>query len=100
LYWSNNILDRLGTQEQNNLKSMVSDFLMFTKPYYGEMFRNGKIVKRRFYDEREWHWIPKISRKDAYIHLDKESYFDEKFRTRANSIVTEHYPLSFKPRRH
>ena len=99
IYWSRHILilNSLGTQEYENLKSMVSDFLMFTKPYFGEMFRNGKIIKRRFYDEREWRWIPKISRKDTYIHLDKESYPDEEFRARANSIVAKHYPLSFNP---
>ncbi len=90
----NNIID---DENLEKLKSFVSDFIMFTKPYYGEMQREGKKIKRRFYDEREWRWIPKIERKDTYIHLDKESFSNKEFRENANRIVAKHYKLTFNP---
>ena len=96
--WSATNLNNVNDEKDlNELKGFVSDFIMFTKPYFGEMFKEGKKIKRRFYDEREWRWIPKIDRKDTYIHLDKESYFVEDFRANANRLVAQHYKLNFKP---
>ncbi len=96
--WSATNLNNVKNEKDLiKLKEFVSDFIMFTKPYFGEMFKNGKKIKRRFYDEREWRWIPKIERKDTYIHLDKEAYFIEDFRNKANRLVALHYKLNFKP---
>ncbi len=97
ILWSTTQLANLEPKEQEAFKSMFSDFLMFTKPYYGEMYRNHKMINRRFYDEREWRWIPKITRKDTHIHLDKNSYLNNEFRLKANKKVAAHYNLEFNP---
>ena len=95
--WSATNLNNIGNDEAiEKLKGFVSDFIMFTKPYYGEMQKGEKKIKRRFYDEREWRWIPKIERKDTYIHLDRESFSNEEFREYANRLVAKHYKLTFK----
>jgi hypothetical protein len=96
--WSaTNLKNIENEKELRDFKGFVSDFIMFTKPYYGGMYREGKMVKRRFYDEREWRWIPKIERKDTYIHLDRVSYLNEEIRIAANRLVANHYKLAFKP---
>jgi len=95
--WSANLISKERNKDQDELKSIVSDFIMFTKPYFGEIYRKGKIKKKRFYDEREWRWIPKIIRKDTRMHLTKEEYFNEYLKNKENKIVAEHYTLSFNP---
>lgn len=55
----------------------------FTKPYTGDFLRGGKVVKNvRFYDEREWRFVPKPDNNEYYrmkssvfenIHLREES---------------------------
>jgi len=40
-------------------KSIEQDpLLTFYKRYYGDIIKNKKVKRRRFYDEREWRYIP------------------------------------------
>lgn len=95
IHWYRRNYNNIETKESKFINNIISDFLMFTKPYYGEFNINGKKKNKRFYDEREWRWIPKISRKNVFLHLNKEYYFDEKKRKEANNIVAKHYSLGF-----
>ncbi|MCL4481118.1 MAG: abortive infection system antitoxin AbiGi family protein [Bacteroidetes bacterium] len=96
--WSFNRLENQKNEEDSEeLKEFVSDFIMFTKPYSGKMYRDGKLIKRRFYDEREWRWIPEISKKFAVRHLTKEEYSNDDFKKNANQNVALHYKLRFMP---
>ena len=85
------------TEPARRLNTMISDFLMFTKPYYGKIKRNGKLISKRFYDEREWRWIPKIEHPDVFIHLDKNAFSQKEVLEHANRLVAQHYGLRFQP---
>jgi len=70
--------------------------LMHIKPYEGMQIRNGNKESIRFYDEREWRYIPDISRlEDEELHLLTEKYSDEQIK-RKNDLLKE-YPLKFEP---
>lgn len=94
-YFENNS----GEESDNNrkLNRMISDFMMFTKPYERIIIKQGKKHTKRFYDEREWRWIPEIDNQEVYIHLQKEQYENREFRKMANDLLAKHYRLRFKP---
>jgi hypothetical protein len=78
-------------------RELFSDFLMFTKPYSGIMTRNGRNMRTRFYDEREWRWIPRITNKSVWTHLDIELFNDENFRNEATDLLVANHKLHFQP---
>ena len=51
---------RLGNPEEVDWKIRdAAVYLMsYMKPYSGDQVRNGKTERRRFYDEREWRFVP------------------------------------------
>ena len=81
-----------------NFRKLFSDFLMFTKPYSGKMYKNGKNKFTRFYDEREWRWIPTIKNKNVWTHLNKQQFLDEEFKTDANLLISQFHKLHFNPK--
>lgn len=69
----------------------------FYKPYNGEMWRINKYVDKRFYDEREWRYVPFInSKKGTHYRLSKEEFLNEIKRASANEIIAKDYSLEFK----
>jgi hypothetical protein len=71
----------------------------FLKNYKGRTYRNGKYIDDvRFYDEREWRFVPDSS---VFIGgrfvLEKEEYLDENKRSDANSKLAEKFKLEFTP---
>ena len=75
LEWS---MDSNGMGDQNSeerLTKLISMFYMM-KPYEGEESVAGQRHKIRYYDEREWRYIPPISN-GKNIFLTEESYNNE-----------------------
>jgi len=82
----------------NNDKTAVSDsevLTAYTKPYVGPSWRNGSVRPRvRFYDEREWRYIPVmrgieplfLHRKD-YDNTSKRNKLHERFK-KQNALPT------------
>jgi len=83
--------------EPNDLKYIISDIIMYMKPYYGKMYRNSEYKKTRFYDEREWRWIPEINRPDLKMHLEMQEYLDLEHKEKENKRIGKYYTLDFKP---
>ena len=69
---------------------------MHTKPYEGTQRRDGSTKSIRFYDEREWRFIPDIKRiGDEELHIIPKNYTKEQIEEK-NSLLKRH-PLVFQP---
>lgn len=67
------------------------------KPYEGPAWRNMKYVACvRFYDEREWRFLPSLSWK-AQGFLKENTYLNEERLSQANSKIAENCKLQFTP---
>lgn len=63
---------------------------------YIKLYENqGK--KKRFYDEREWRYVPKTDSGQINF-ITAEVYGSPKKRAKANEYIAQHYKLSFEPR--
>jgi hypothetical protein len=82
----------------NDIINSWTFLLMFSKPYSGDFIHHGKTHKNvKFYNEREWRFIPTEERKAApYGTLDKEKMKDSKELEIANKKL-ENYQLHFTP---
>lgn len=71
----------------------------FIKPYEGKLWKDGKYTsdKIRFYNEREWRFVPKLSEEFLPHRLTKAEYFDDKKKNSANEKLREKSVLKFKP---
>jgi hypothetical protein len=86
-----------------NVATMLYSFFTFLKPYEGEVWKNGRHIKKRvrFYDEREWRYVPAL---DRLNHLglipvmSQEQYNDKRVRNRCNELLQESFPLNFSAR--
>ena len=47
----------------------------FFKQYSGQMWRIDKYIDKRFYDEREWRYVPFIKTKEIQYRLNKDEFF-------------------------
>jgi hypothetical protein len=69
----------------------------FYKPYSGQMWRINKYVEKRFYDEREWRYVPFINKKEGpHYRLSKEEFLNEIKRASANDTIAKDFSLNFK----
>jgi abortive phage resistance protein AbiGi (putative antitoxin) len=85
---------QLGSFRQDRY-SLLNIF-MHTKPFDGYHERYGKREPKKFYDEREWRYVPNFSRLDGDELLLNEKMFDEETLKRKNELL-EDYKLSFEP---
>ncbi len=95
LKWSLELCEKDSEHLSERLAQVMSMFFMM-KPYEGYQVRDGKRRKIRFYDEREWRYIPPIIGKDQLNFLTEEDFNDETKRENLNSF-NEQYGVSFNP---
>lgn len=71
----------------------------FTKPYQGKFWRNGEYKDIRFYDEREWRYIPPFDVDEYFLKawIPKDEFLDEINRASMNETLAQKYSLKFKP---
>jgi len=68
------------------------------KPYEGRMWRRGSYIEPvRFYDEREWRFVPHALSHQLPSSLTKEQFFDDRYRNSVNRRLTQEFPLEFQP---
>ena len=65
------------------------DFVRYMKPYEGCLEREGVITKDyRYYDEREWRYVPSVDDCEVMHYLDGD-FNDDVVRGSANSSISE-----------
>lgn len=68
------------TLKKNDFNNQLMSAIQYVKPYEGNIRENGKITdkKIRYYDEREWRFIPKFSEKRSVPMMLRRGGEDEK----------------------
>jgi Putative abortive phage resistance protein AbiGi, antitoxin len=71
----------------------------YIKPIEGKINRNGKIVTKYFYDEKEWRYVPLLNlMAGSDCRLDKEEFLDPIKRAHANNVLCQKVQLAFEPK--
>jgi hypothetical protein len=78
---------------------LAHDFVSFLKPYEGELYRtSGTLENVRFYDEREWRFLPELPTDFVPLFLTREQSMNEGMRTLANLKLADICRVSFEPK--
>jgi hypothetical protein len=95
--WYDSVQEKFENEEKFIFRKKYSELLMHVKPYYGFMMKDGKKLKRRFYDEREWRWSPELEPKLFRSHLTSQEFNDTRFRQHENENISIFRRLNFEP---
>jgi hypothetical protein len=91
----NTMFDKLP-MDKNPLVALF-ELSGFYKPYKGQMWRINKYVDKKFYDEREWRYVPFLNKnKSPDYRLSKDEFLNEIKRASANNIIAKEFSLKFK----
>lgn len=72
-------------------------FMMHIKPYEGFQIRNNIKKDIRFYDEREWRFIPDIKKIEGEeLHIIPDNYTKEQIMAKNETLKM--YPIIFEPK--
>ena len=82
--------------ELNKYHQTIRYLLAHTKPTQGNMVINGQLVKKEFYQESEWRYVPKHDQVEAYIR--KSDFENEDALSKYNTLSKEHCTLKFSPK--
>lgn len=96
-----NLYTYLVTQRNNmaldELNSLLN-LLRFTKPYDGLFKHHHKrYTKYRFYNEREWRFIPDLRPINSPPPLLIQTDYNNSVELARNNSLLENYPLTFTP---
>lgn len=92
--------DEISTQTFTNFLDLIS----YIKPYEGKIYRNGTYRYKRFYDEKEWRFVPKITdikgfnEKGNQIRLSREEFNNPIMKAQSNSYIQSQIKLTFEPK--
>ena len=73
--------------------------LRFIKPYEGEFVHNGRVIEKvRFYDEKEWRFVPKVNARyeKQGFGLTEDEYKSD-LKTRLEDSFRKEAKLKFEP---
>jgi hypothetical protein len=76
-----------------------NDIFSFVKPYEGDFWRRGVTIPNvRFYNEREWRFVPSLIHDDPNPWgLTYDVFLDDEKRKAANDQLAQTYRISFEP---
>lgn len=91
-----------STRAEGDLKLSLDKFLYeftcFIKPYEGHFMRAGsKLTDIRFYNEREWRYVPALPDDFYPDGMPSDVFADEALRVAANGRLTELSVINFEP---
>ena len=92
--------NQVGTNIMSQLLTYSS---FFQKQYEGKLFRNGKFSEEvvRFYDEREWRFVPpwsEFANKPTPPYLKQEDVLNPTELLKANRLIEQFTSIPFEPR--
>ncbi len=93
-----NLMTHLSGTDYEGLRTLLS-FSHFMKPYEGKLWR-GRELKEwvRFYDEREWRYVPPINKGESIEeYLLPDEFHDEVYRAKEAEKL-KGKKLSFEPK--
>lgn len=95
-------LHTLLTDNCSDLSCEITDIYLsitdYLKPYSGNFLRNGKIIKNvKFYNEREWRFIPNNYKYDGAIKVLGREDFDNETKLAAENNKLKKHSLKFNP---
>jgi hypothetical protein len=87
----------------NQIASYCTYMLNYVKIYEGQIYRNGILLPGviRFYDEREWRYVPAIdylSKKNIAAFLSEEEFKNTEVLMEYSKKLEDHCRLPFEPR--
>lgn len=74
----------------------VYRLMAFTKPYAERRIEDGQERERRFYDEREWRWVPQ-DLPDEIASIDASQFIDGKPDPQVSAMLHARSRLHFGP---
>lgn len=97
----NELLLNDNIEISSDSKIAITEIYRYLKPYEGRLWRNGKLQNKkvRFYDEKEWRFIPSYKSLHKYRvrgALSKDKYDDNSIRNDENKKL-EVLKLTFQP---
>jgi hypothetical protein len=88
---------KLLTMEGYKIYKEWAQIIMYTKPYEGNAWRKDKNIKNiRFYDEREWRYVPILDSPNKYLIEKKRYLISHKVKV-ANARLAKQFILRIKP---
>lgn len=83
---------------RKSLRNDLMHLLFFIKPYEGDLWREGgKLTNVRFYNEREWRFVPSLPEGGDRLGMGKADFLNEELRREANDKVGKVSRISFEP---
>jgi hypothetical protein len=90
-------VNALQIEQLYNERDALVYIMMHIKPFEDIIQNGGKNKLIRYYDEREWRYIPSITRLGGdELHLVKKNYSNEQIISK-NELL-KNYPLVFEPK--
>jgi len=84
--------------DSENLRYLIK-ILRQIMLYEGEVLIDGRRIYKKFYDEREWRWVPFLSGndRDNIPSLTEDEFNDPDIRSKADSELRHAARLDFEP---
>lgn len=83
--------------DQSTIQLLGLRIASLVKSYEGEVKRDGRTATVRFYDEREWRYVPDLIAKLQHPFLTTEEYYNVEERKQAEANLVSDYTLGFEP---
>lgn len=90
-----------GLRGGNGTLSHMADLtLSYLKPYEGRQWRNNEFssTRIRFYDEREWRFVPEMARFDLTHFFTRDMFRNPAWRAEAEAELQNVFRLEFNAR--